>query len=113
MDELTLHQVIRMARKEEADSPSATAPEEWKAMLGKYLFRQVNAEFTVLIDQGQLAINDPMAKKIIHLKPILDSERWIDEFDKNQVYFEKDPDGKITHLVLDSINRFNRIPSNP
>jgi hypothetical protein len=113
MDELILHQVIRMARKDEAGSPSETTPEEWKALLGKYLFRQVNAEFTVLVDQGQLAINDPMAKMIIHLKPLPESERWIDEFDKNQVYFEKNPNGEVTHLVLDSINRFNRVPSKP
>ena len=68
------------------------------------------AEFTVLIDQGQLAINDPMAKRIIHLKPMPDSERGIDEFDKNQIYFEKDPGGTVSHLVQNSINRFNRVP---
>lgn len=106
--ELILHQLIRMPRSDEALEDVDAVPEELRPYCGKFILRQVNAEFSVLYDRGQLAVNDPMAKKIVHLKPLGDAGRWIDEFDKNQVYFEKDDQGKISHLVIDSTNRFKR-----
>jgi hypothetical protein len=34
--------------------------------------------------------------------------RWVDEFDKNTITFEIDPDGRVTAMHLDSPNRFTR-----
>ncbi len=107
--ELVLHQLIRMPRTDDVLAHANDAiPEELRPYCGKFLLRQANAAFTVLYDEGQLAVNDPMAKKLIHLRRLEGTGLWIDEFDKNQIYFEHDDQGKISYLVIDSINRFKR-----
>jgi hypothetical protein len=68
----------------------------------------MQADFTVLFEDGNLAVYDPLKKHTVGMKPIGDTGRWIDEYDKNMIYFETDDDGRITSLIIDAISRCAR-----
>jgi hypothetical protein len=66
------------------------------------------AEFTVLYKDGSLAVDDPTVKKIIKLQPPDEKGRWIDEFNKNAIFFDLDDQGNVKAMNIDSVSRFHR-----
>jgi transglutaminase-like putative cysteine protease len=106
--EMHLHQIIPLPRKSGPQSVNNNVPEEFRPYLGKYSLAALQAEFTVLYKDGGLAVNDPLAKKIIKLQPPNEKGMWVDEFNKNSIFFEQDNKGNVTTMKLDSVDKFTR-----
>jgi hypothetical protein len=85
-----------------------SVPESYRPYLGSYLLAPLQAEFAVIYRDGGLAVEDPLAKRTVGLQPPDERGRWRDEFDKNTIEFERDPDGAVTALVVDAANVFRR-----
>ena len=103
-----LHQIIPLPRKSGPQSANNNVPAEFRPYLGKYSLAALQAEFTVLYKDGYLAVDDPLAKKIIKLQPPNEKGMWVDEFNKNSIFFEKDNKGNITAMKIDSVDKFTR-----
>ena len=108
VDELQIHELVRMPRKSSQDEIAEDVPEGFKALLGIYVLPQLQADFKVHYTDGSLAVDDPMAKKTIKLEPHGDNGGFIDEFGKNTMSFDLDGDGAVTALVIDSVSKFRR-----
>jgi len=83
-------------------------PEEMMPYVGIYDFQQVNAEFRVFYTDGTLAIHNPLENRDVKLQHPDERGRWKDEFNKNEIFFEKDSNGKVKAMKIDSINRFQK-----
>lgn len=106
--EMRLHEIIEMPRKSGPEDEDGDVPEEFKPYPGKYLLEALNAEFTVRFEDGSLAVDDPLEKITVGLQHPDAGGRWVDEFDKNAIFFVFDEEGKVESMNIDSINRFNR-----
>ncbi len=108
VDELQIHELVRMPRKPSQEEVAEDVPEEVRPLLGIYVLPQLQADFKVHYSEGSLAVDDPMAKKTIKLKPHGDDGGFIDEFGKNTMSFDRDGDGAVTALVIDSVSKFRK-----
>jgi len=97
-----------MTRTSDPEEMPGDVPDDLRPYLGQYLFVQANTEFTVLYHEGGLAIYNPMDKKTVRLQPPDESGGWLDQYDKNTIYFDADSEGNITALRFDTANRFAR-----
>lgn len=105
---MTIHELVRMQRKAAPETISEDVPAGLRELLGTYTLAALGADFQVVYHDDRLAIDDPLAKRIIHLgEPDADGSR-LDEFGKNRVAFERDADGAITAFVIDAASRFDR-----
>lgn len=108
VDNMFLHEIVQMTKKSSPDSIDTDVPEDMKPYLGKYLFAAINQVFTVSYGDNTLVVHDPMENKDVRLQSPNEEGGWLDEFDKNTIYFEKDTDGNVTTLKIDASNRFGR-----
>jgi len=108
VDELEIHQLVRMRRTADPESVGDEVPEAMRPLLGDYLLAPLQATFTVIWRDGRLVVQDPLAKTDIGLQPPDAEGRFVDEFDKNSLSFERDDEGDVIALLLDSVNRFRR-----
>lgn len=106
--EMQLHQIIPMPGKSGPEKADSSVPEKFRSYLGKYSFAALQVEFTVLYKDGSLAVDDPAEKKIIKLKLPNEKGRWVDEFNKNAIFFELDAQGNVKSMNIDSIAKFRR-----
>lgn len=107
--ELILHELIPLPRKAAADPDDLkNVPDEMAPYLGVYEFQQVNADFRVFFKDGSLAIHNPLENRDVKLQHPDARGRWRDEFNKNEIFFEKDANGKVKMMKIDSINRFRK-----
>ena len=107
--EMILHELISLPRKADADADDLkNVPGEMVPYLGVYEFQQVNADFRVFFKDGSLAIHNPLENKDVKLQHPDERGRWRDEFNNNEIFFEKDANGKVKMMKIDSINRFRR-----
>jgi transglutaminase-like putative cysteine protease len=106
--EMQIHEIVRMQRTADPDEVDAEVPERFRPHLGKYLLAPVNAEFTVIYRDGSLAVEDPLNNKTVGLQLPDDRGRWMDEFDKHAISFDREEDGVFQTLVLDAANSFQR-----
>jgi len=106
--ELKLHEIIYIPRKSTPDTISKDVPESFKRYVGTYLFEALRAEFTITVKDGSLAVYDPMAKQTIKLQSPDANGRWMDEFNKNVIFFDSSEDGTITAMNIESITTFRR-----
>jgi len=106
--EMRLVQLIPMPRNAGQEETGGDVPQEFRPYVGKYRLVQVNADFTVFYRDGGLAVHDPTDDTDVGLKPAGRDGIWIDEFGRNNIEFEKDPDGRVTSMVIHSMNRFVR-----
>lgn len=107
--EMILHQIIPFPRKADADPRDLhDVPENMAPYPGIYELSQANTDFRVLYKNGSLTIHNPLEKRDIKLRPPDARGRWKDEFDKNEIMFEKDTNGKVKKMIIDSINRFQK-----
>lgn len=108
VEELRLHEIVRLRRTGEPDIPNTEVPEKYRPYPGKYLLPQPQAEFLVLYENGSLAVVDPLAKKTIRLQPPNAEGGRLDEFNRNTIRFEQDAAGNITAMIIDAVSRFRR-----
>jgi transglutaminase-like putative cysteine protease len=106
--EMHLHEMVPMPRQAEVEEISDEVPEDLRPYLGKYKLSQLNAVFTVLYKDGGLAVHDTLEDRIVKLQSPNDSGGWVDEYDKNTIYFDRDDDGNVTMMTIDSRSKFKR-----
>jgi len=106
--EMQLHQIITLPRKSGPEKVNGNVPEKFRPYLGKYSLAALQAEFTVLYKDGSLAVDDPLAKKVIKLQPPDEKGRWVDELNKNAIFFELDNQGNVESMNIDSVTKFQR-----
>lgn len=106
--EMQLHQIIPLPRKSGPEKVDNNVPEKFRPYLGKYSLAALQAEFTVLYKDGTLAVDDPTVKKIVKLQPPDEKGRWVDEFNKNSIFFDLDDQGNVKSMNIDSVSRFRR-----
>jgi tetratricopeptide (TPR) repeat protein len=104
--EMLLHEIAQMTKKSSLETIEASVPENMRPYLGKYLFAAINQEFTVFYNDGALVIHDPTKNEDITLQSPNEEGGWLDEFDKNVIYFDKDAEGNVTALKVDVTNSF-------
>lgn len=108
VEEMLLHEIVQMTKKSSLDSIETDVPDDMRPYLGKYLFAAINQEFTVSYKDNSLVVHDPMENKDVRLQSPNEEGGWLDEFDKNTIYFEKDKEGNVTTLKIDASNKFSR-----
>ncbi|NIP28256.1 MAG: DUF3471 domain-containing protein [Phycisphaerae bacterium] len=106
--EMQLHQIIPLPKKSGPEKANNDVPEKFRPYLGKYSFAALQAEFTVLYKNGSLAIDDPTVKKIVKFQPTDQKGRWLDEFNKNTIFFDLDDQGNVKSMNIDSVSKFRR-----
>ncbi|MHC4546788.1 MAG: hypothetical protein ACYSYL_20100, partial [Planctomycetota bacterium] len=106
--QMQLHQIVPLPRKSGPEKVDNSVPEKFRPYLGKYSLAALQAEFTVLYKDGGLAIDDPTVKKIIKLQPPDEKGRWVDEFNKNTIFFDLDDQGNVKSMNIDSVSKFRR-----
>ena len=107
--EMILHEIIPFPRKADLDAESLQdIPEDMVPYIGVYELSQANADFEVFYKNGSLTIHNPLESRNIKLQPPDERGRWKDEFNKNEIMFEKDANGKVRKMIIDSINRFRK-----
>jgi hypothetical protein len=105
---MVFHELISMPRQPDTLKVTEDVPEKFKPYIGHYFFAAVNAVFKVEFVENTLSVYDPTKKETIKLQLPDESGGWIDEFNKNTVYFETGPEGKVTALNVDAATKFNR-----
>jgi hypothetical protein len=109
IDYMTLHELITMTKKGTNEHNDNNVPDELRSYLGKYLFAQLNKEFEVLYMDETLAIKDPDKERPIKLQTPDTDGGWVDEYNKNKIYFEMNDSGEVILLKLDSANKFMKL----
>jgi hypothetical protein len=100
--EMIIHQIIQLNRKSDPGEIPDGVPAKFLPFLGKYVLPQAKAEFTVLWDDGRLAVDNPMEKDLVHFNPP-DEEGWsLDEHGRHSIAFEVDDAGKPVVLLVDT-----------
>ena len=108
VEEMLLHEIVQMTKKSSSDTVGLDVPEDMKPYLGNYLFAAINQEFTVSYKDNSLFVHDPTENKDVKLQSPNEEGGWLDEFNKNTIYFEKDNEGNVTALKIDASNKFSR-----
>ncbi len=106
--EMALHQVAALPRKTPAETAGPNIPAELAPYTGKYFFAAANADMTVLVQDGRLAVYDPTDKTTARLQPPGDDGGRPDEYGKATIYFEKDAQGNVTGMKIDMVDPFRR-----
>jgi len=106
--EMILHQAVEMVRKDEENEQLDDIPEEFQPYIGKYYYVRANAIFELIVCDKSLAIFDNMRNDTVQLIPYNKDGKWIDEYNKNIIWFSKNSEGKITKMFLDSRGIFKR-----
>ena len=108
VEEMQLHEIVPMPKQSSPEAVDENVPEKFRAYLGKYFLAALQAEFTVQYKDGSLAVDDPLAKKTIKLQLPDEKGGWVDEFNKNTIFFELDDEGNVKAMNVDSVSRFRR-----
>ena len=108
IEKMLLHEIAQMTKKSSPETVESNVPENIKPYLGKYYFAAINQEFTVFYDDNTLVVNDPTKNENIKLQSPDEEGGWMDEFNKNVIYFDKDDEGNVTALRVDVTNSFSK-----
>lgn len=95
-----LIKIIQGKKTEDKEIPEDVPP-EYRPWLGTYPIPMQGITLTILFQDGNLAIDDPN-EGIVKLKGPDEEGLWIDQFDKNQVYFTKDAKERIHLNIIDN-----------
>lgn len=98
--QMKLQQIVPLGKKFEQDSIGAEVPEEFKKLVGNYWLAPAQANFKVFYENGTLALNDPLAKKVITLPEQTENGLWKDEFGKNEIEFINNDKGEVTRMLI-------------
>ena len=72
------------------------------------MFAALNAVFKVEYTDNTLSVYDPTKNESVKLQLPDEDGGWLDEYNKNTVYFELDSEGKATAMKIDAANKFIR-----
>lgn len=105
---MVFHQIALLVRRPDSVGAFTDIPVEFKPYVGKYLLAAANMEFSVFVDNENLAIYDPGRKDTVRLqKPGADGG-WLDEYNKNTIYFVRNADGNVTDMKIDVTLKFKQ-----
>lgn len=104
----SLHELIPVPRRSAPENMSDDVPEDLRPYLGEYLLAQLNAVFTIMHKDGQLAMHCTLDDATVRLQAPNEKGGWLDEYDKNTVYFDRDEDGNVISMTIDSTNKFSK-----
>lgn len=107
-NELHLHQIVPLTKISEPDSISEDVPENFKPYLGTYLLAAMRAEFSAFYKDGSLVVHDPLNKKDVRLQAPDENGGWLDEFNKNTIFFEQNDAGKVERMKINSVVKLRR-----
>jgi hypothetical protein len=106
--EMVLHEVAALPRRGPADAAGPGVPAELAPNTGTYFFAAVNAEMTVLVQDGRLAVYDPTDKTTARFRPTENDGEWIDDLGFVTISFDKDAQGQAAVLKIDTADTFVR-----
>jgi len=106
--EIHLHQIINMQKKSTAVESNKNIPDEFKPYLGTYSFAAANLNVKVFYMDSTLAIDDPTENTVIKLYTTGEKDRWIDQYNKNSIFFSFDDSSNVKSLRIDAVDKFNR-----
>ena len=69
---------------------------------------QLNAVLTVSYLDGGLAVHNSLDQQTVKLQPPNEKGGWVDEYDKNVIYFDKEADGTVSAMKIESISTFEK-----
>ncbi|MCK5765702.1 MAG: lasso peptide biosynthesis protein, partial [Bacteroidales bacterium] len=81
-------------------------PDEFKAFMGPYVIMQIQKTFTVIWDQGRLAMLIPDIEEPRPLEKTDVEGRWIDPVDKKEYKLKKNDDGSVSGMDIYVTNVF-------
>ncbi|MBN2070498.1 MAG: transglutaminase domain-containing protein [Candidatus Krumholzibacteriota bacterium] len=106
---MILHELLQLPKRSEPDSTAGEIPQELAGYPGTYHMAQAKADFTVSIGEDKgLTVFSTIDNNNIRLVPLDQPGRFIDEFGKNKISFQKDGDGKVVRMEIEAINRFEK-----
>lgn len=105
--EMAVHEVAFLPRSGEAP-PASDVPAELAPYPGTYRFAAVNADMTVLVQEGRLAVYDPTDKTTARFRPTAIAGEWIDDFGFVTISFERDAQGQVSGMKIDTADTFVR-----
>ncbi|MDQ7816388.1 MAG: transglutaminase domain-containing protein [Melioribacteraceae bacterium] len=106
--EMKLYQLFSLAKRTPDENSYEKIPAEFIPYMGKYFFSAINADLTVLVNEGLLAIYDPVNKATINLKRLDKEGEFIDDSNRNRFFFEKEAGGNVAGIKLETENKFKR-----
>ena len=104
-----LYQTTINPKRSGLPSGHENIPTEYMQIVGKYFFAPINAEITILYQNGFLEAIDPTRKDPVKLVPSDQSGIYFDENRGNMVSFIKGSDGNVTGMKVEMISQFNRV----
>jgi transglutaminase-like putative cysteine protease len=107
--DMHLHQILNAQKKSGLKEADDNVPEKYKPYLGTYYLAAANLNIKVLYENGTLAVDDPTQKEKIKLKPTGEKDKYIDQYNKNTLFFESDDKGNIKNIKIDVLEKFKRI----
>ncbi len=106
IEQMILHEIIALTKEASTKPVDEDVPTELLAYMGEYNLVQASKKFKVIYLDNSLAVKDPDKHEPIKLKSPDSNGGWLDEFDKNTIYFEQNQIGKVDRLKIDASNRF-------
>ena len=103
---MVFHNLVAMQKQNDTLKIPDEIPADMKPYIGNYYFPAVNAVFRVEYVDKTLGVYDPTENKTIKLQPPGEKGGWLDEFNKNTIYFEKDAKGNVTAMNIDAATKF-------
>ena len=88
--------------------PVPAIPADLAPYTGTYYYAAVNADMTVLVQDGRLAVYDPTDKTTALFRPAGQAGEWLDDHGFVTISFEKDAQGQVAVLKIDTADTFVR-----
>ncbi len=107
INRMIFHELVVMQRQPE-EIKMENVPENLRPYIGAYYFAAINSVFEVRHFENSLAVYDRGKDKTVKLHPPDENGGWLDEYNKNTIYFEKNAEGKVVAMHLDASTRFIR-----
>jgi hypothetical protein len=111
VDEMWIHEIVDLLRKSDPAEINDDVPGEYRPYLGVYHLAAPPGDFTVVFKEGGLALYDPFEKSTVKLQAPDDKGRFLDEYDKNTISFERGDEDNVTALVIDATSKCPRLSS--
>ncbi|NQT77598.1 MAG: lasso peptide biosynthesis protein [Bacteroidetes bacterium] len=101
VDEMIIvEKVYAMKNLNEEVAIDEETPEEFKAFMGPYVIMQIQKTFTMLWDQGRLAMLVPDVEEPRPLEKTDVEGRWRDPVDKKEYNLKKNADGSVSGMDI-------------
>lgn len=105
--EMVLHEISFLPRSGSAPAAPGT-PADLAVLTGNFHAAAVNADLTVFVGDGRLAVYDPGDKTTARFRPSGHEGEWIDDHGFVIISFERDGQGRASLLKIDTADTFVR-----